>query len=454
MSDAGAMPIGRLPFFLRRTLGYLTRPRFEYDRLVRVRPLSPTYLLASPEDVRHVLVANAANYVKTPFLTGPRGRARAGRGLLTSTGEDHHRRRRLLQPLFHRPAVARFGPLLDDRIERWCDARRPGQELDLAAAMAGLTRSVILAVLLGDDLDDDRLDRLAGAIEARRRYTELVYHGRLPLRERLPTSTVRDHRRALATLDGQIRAAIDRRRRRPADDLIGDLVALRGPDGSALSDDEIRDEALTFTSTGYETLGDGLAWAWYLLDRHPAAAERLRAEVDALVGDRHPTVADAGALDWTGAVLAESLRLYPPTWVYSRIPLADDVLPSGGRVGAGAELYVCPYVLHRHPTHFPDPERFDPGRFTGGARPPRFAYLPFGDGPHICLGEHLARLEGTLALARLGRRFRFAVVDPDRVRPRAGLTLQPTGLRVRVEPRRAGPTACRARTGHPLHCRP
>jgi cytochrome P450 len=425
-----------LPAFVRRTLGFFTPRSVPYDRLVRVRVGERRFLLTSPDDVRHVLVGGAANYLKTPRLTSPAGRRRAGHGLLTSAGDAHRERRRLLQPLFHRAAVERFEGAIRGRIEAWLERRSPGETIDLAAEMADLTRSAILAVLFGEDLDPPEPARLAEAIAARRRYTELVYHGRWPLRERLPTPTVRAHRRAVAVLDEAIYRAIRRRREgTEGDGLIADLMRARAPDGTALGDRDVRDEALTFTSTGYETLGEGLTWAWSLLARHPAAEAELHQRIDEALGGRTPSAADVARLGFVERVLDETLRLYPPTWIYARVPLAEDVLPSGGAVRAGDTLYVCPWILHRHPVHFPEPERFDPRRFGDGRRPPRFAYLPFGDGPHKCLGEHLARLEGVLALARIAQRVRFRPLDPRPPEPYGGITLRPVGgLPVRVEP--------------------
>jgi cytochrome P450 len=186
----------------------------------------------------------------------------------------------------------------------------------------------------------------------------------------------------------------------------------------------VRDEVLTFTSTGYETLGDALTWAWYRIDRHPGAEAGL---LDAIGAGRGAERAEL--------LLTETMRLHPPTWIFARIPIATDELPRGGPVAAGDTLFICQYVLHRHPAHFPDPERFDPDRFAT-ERPSRLAYLPFGDGAHKCIGEHLARLEGVRILVRVAPRLRLRLLAPDRVEPHGGITLTPRGgLPARVESR-------------------
>lgn len=426
-----------LPRRVRRTLGPLTPRRIDLDSRVPAAPFSRASFLTHPDDIQHVLVTGAEKYEKTPLLTGPRGRRRAGRGLLTSKGEEHLRQRRLLQPLFHREAVERHVATIDDRAERWLAARRPGTEIDLAAEMADLTMRIILSILFGGDLDRESEDRLARAIHTRRRFTEYVYHGRLPWRDRLPTRIVRSNRSAVRTIDETLLPVLARRRTRaperdrsPDADLIAGLLSARYPDGSGLTDGQIRDEILTFTSTGYETLGEALTWTWYRLGIHPPIEEEFRAAIEESPA---PDAIDPALADRVEWLLAESMRLHPPTWVFARVPVGQDELPRGGRVRPGETLLLCQYVMHRHPAVFPDPERFDPARFAG-RRPSRWAYLPFGDGAHKCIGEHLARLEGARVLVRLARRVRFRLLAPERVEPFGGITLRPHGgLPARVE---------------------
>lgn len=398
------------PRFIRRTLGRLSRRAFVYDELVRVRPARPrAYLVTHPDDLRHLLVGNAANYIKTPFLTSRRGKERAGEGLLTRTGEAHRDQRRLLQPLFHPDPVMTFRGAIDTEIERRLARWSPGAVIDLVAEMADLTQAVIVRVLFGHDLDSEESRVLTSAIDIRRAYTEYVYHGRLPFRERFPSRMLRANRAAVAAIDRVVYDAIARRRAAPGEDLVSRLLAATYRDGSSMTDRQIRDEVVTFTSTGYETLGEGLAWSFYLLARHPEVGHRLAAD---------ESLAEP--------VLHEAMRLYPPTWIFARVPRAADTLPSGGSVESGSTIFLCPYLQHRHPRFFPDPERFSPERFVKGA-PPRFAYLPFGDGAHKCLGEHLARLEGTRVLARVAPVLRFEIDEDLAVELHGGITLRPRG---------------------------
>jgi len=398
------------PPFIRRTLGYLSPRTFVYDEVVRVRPgRPPSYLITHPDDLRHVLVGAAANYTKTPFLTSARGKKRAGEGLLTRTGDAHREHRRLLQPLFHPDPVTVFAGVIGAEIERRLESWTPGHQLDLVEEMADLTQSVIVTVLLGDDLASETRCELTAAINTRRAYTEYVYHGKLPYRDRLPTRIGRANHAAVETIDRIVFYRIAKRRTAPGDDLVSRLVDGTYPDGSAMTDRQVRDEVVTFTSTGYETLGEALAWAFYLLARDPDVDARL--------------VSDPG---FAAPVLDESMRLFPPTWIFARIPKSTDTLPSGGSVEAGATLFLCPYLQHRHPRFFPDTERFSPQRFIDDP-PPRFVYIPFGDGPHKCLGEHLARLEGTMVLAQIASEIRFELDHDLSIELHGGITLRPAG---------------------------
>ena len=422
-------PAGKLPFFIRRRLGFLARAQYCYDDVVRLRWGEQTYMLTHPADIRHVLVSRAANYIKTPQLTGPQGRSRAGEGLLTSTGAAHQWQRQLMQPVFRRRSVARFANVVVDRTEKMLAGWSQGDAVDMAREMAGLTQAIIVGTLFGMDFEDEG-GQLAAAILARRKYTEYLYHSPLPFRTRLPTRPVRDYGRAMAQIDAVIEEAIRlRRRAEPGDDLASMLLEAAYPDGSTMDDRQVRDEILTLITTGYETVGDALAWTFYLLARHPGVEERFWDELDQILGAGAIGSDEVAKLRYTEMVFAESLRLYPPTWIYVRVPLETECLPSGATVAAGAKLYLCQYVMHRHPRYFPQPERFDPERFADPVERQhlRDVYFPFGAGPHRCIGEMFARLEGALVLAMVAQRFRFRLQEGRRVRPWAGITLRPAG---------------------------
>jgi cytochrome P450 len=401
------------------------------------------YLLTTPDDIRHVLIDNADNYSKTRLLTSAQGRLRAGAGLLTASGREHRRQRALIQPLFHRDSIEGFTQRIVDHIQRTTTSWRDGAELDIAKETARMTLSVMLDSLFGTDPAADH-DQLIRAIEARRRHTDYVYHSRLPFRTHLPTRVVRTYRKAIAVIDDRIAEEIRRRRDSTDsnDDLLTMLMNATYADGSKMSDRQVRDEILTLTSAGYETLGEALTWSLYLLTQHADARDRVTSEIDAVLGDSTPTMSEAARLEFTSSVLREAMRLYPPTWIFERVAHESDKLPSGAAIGSGARMYLCQYVMHRHPRYFSSPERFDPDRFMPPTqRPFRFAYFPFGDGAHTCIGENFAMLEGICALALILRRFSLELLPGQNVVPRAGVTLSPrNGIRVRTHERRAPET--------------
>jgi cytochrome P450 len=206
--------------------------------------------------------------------------------------------------------------------------------------------------------------------------------------------------------------------------------------GEQMSDKQLRDELLTMLVAGHETTATALSWAWALLDLHPEAAAKLHAELDTLLGERAPTVADLPHLAYTRMVIDETMRLYPPIYIFSRAVKADDTI-GGFRIRKGDSVDISPYVTHRHPAFWPDPERFEPERFAPEAVAARhkFAYIPFSSGPRICIGNSFALMEATLALATLARRVRLRLSGPLPA-PEPLLTLRPKGgLHMRVERR-------------------
>jgi cytochrome P450 len=405
--------------FRRDQLGFLTSRYDPGGRAVPLRLGFPTLLVCDPDDVRHVFVANHRNYGKTRRLTSRRGRRLSGRGLLTSSGAEHRRRRRTLSPMFQRREVEPYASVAAsaalEHVARW----REGETVEAFAACADVALAARLRTLLSTSSDAD-LVAVAEGIRARQRWFERAFATLVPVDEVLPTARARAYARALDRVDEVLYAQIAARRREGGSDLLGALVAARAGDGRALSDEEIRDEALTLALTGHETIGDALAWTLWLVASHDALDERV-ARDDELAR----------------MVVAEALRLFPPTWIVVRTAYRADLLPSGARVLPGSKLYLSQWVMHRSPVWFPEPERFDPSRFTEEARRsrPRHAYFPFGAGPRTCIGEALAVGDLTAMLTAIVRRVRLAPVTTDVV-PRPGMTLRARdGIRLRVTAR-------------------
>ena len=418
--------VGHLPGYFQDRLGFLLRCDDGSGRPVRLRLGRTAYLLTDATDIEHVLIGNFRNYTKTPRLTGRRGRKLLGRGVLTSTGAEHLERRRTLQPLFARKRIAAFDMVVAAVAEEVAARWESGAVIDIVAEMTTLSRRVILRTVLGRHPEEPALEQ---ALHARERYLEYRFRSLSPLPDVVPRPVVFGHRRALRQLERIFRSEITTARANEGahDDLLAQLVAARGGEAALLSDDEILDELLVFSVTGYETMAAALAWTWYLLALHPEAEAQVQREADAPPGR-----------PFTEAVLSEALRLYPPTWIFVRVALGADRLPSGLTIPPGAKLYLSQYVIQRSPRYFPEPERFDPSRFEPQALRslPEFAYFPFGGGARLCIGKRLALLEGTLALASIAARHRLSLEGAAPVEPHPGVTLRPRGpLMMRVHSR-------------------
>lgn len=406
--------VGHVPAYLSDRLGFFASCG-NGRAAVRCRLGTEAYLLNDSEDVRHVLATNHANYAKARRLAGHRAEWRGGHGLLTSTGADHLRKRRTLQPIFREELVERLAARARVNADRLLDGWDDGAEVDVASALMELSQRNILETLFGS-ASEETLALLVAANRARRRFVEDVYFSLFPLPDYLPTPTNVAYARTMRRVDPMIYGAIAERRRshdRP-DDLLTSLLEATDEDGRTMSDRQLRDEILTFALTGHETVGEALAWTLFLLAGHSEADAGLARSQD-------PTYALR--------TVRESMRLFPPTWIYARVARSADALPSGTGVSAGAMVYLSPYVLQRSPRLWPDPERFDPDRFLPDAvrARPRYAYFPFGGGPHVCIGESLALTQILAVLERLVTWFRFTVAPGWEVTPEAGLTLRPKG---------------------------
>jgi cytochrome P450 len=365
-----------------------------------------------------------------------------GEGLLTADTEAWRPQRRIVQPAFHRESLGLVAghvrTAVDRLLQRWSE--RDGEVVDVDAAMMHLALEVVGSSLFGSDLSPDA-ERLADATLAALDVVVRKARSPLPVPVAVPTPTNVVLRRAVGRLDAAVEAMLADRATRPLAegepprDLLDLLLTARDDEGARLSRAQVRDQVVTFIVAGHETVASALTWAWHLLATNPEAWGRLRTEADAAapVG----TSADLARLPWTAAVLDETLRLYPPAWLVTRRSLAPDVL-GGVPVPADALVIMSPWLVHRHPAAWSDPERFDPSRFLDAEGHRRRdlvaspAYLPFGAGPRLCIGRDMALLEGVLVLAALAARVDLEEVGPA---PRAVplVTIRPAdGLPMRV----------------------
>jgi cytochrome P450 len=314
--------------------------------------------------------------------------------------------------------------------ERATDRLADGHALDIHAEMARLTLAIVGRTLFDMDVENERAREVAGALDETLAQFNRVLSPFLRLSERLPIPANRRFERAREVFDRTIHDMIADRRRAgmDGDDLLSLLLRAR-EGGAGMTDEQVRDEAITLFLAGHETTSNALTWTWYLLSENRGAEAALHAELDDVLGDRVPTVADVPDLRYTDAVLRESMRCYPPAWAIGRRALTD-YDADGFSLRAGSVLVVSPWLLHHDPRWWDEPEAFRPERWLGdeGGRP-RHAYLPFGAGPRMCIGEDFARLEALLLLAAIARRWRFVHDPSHRVELQPVITLRPrTGM--------------------------
>ena len=395
----------------------------------------PTYLISHPEGVQHVLRDNAGNYRKGAFFRSIALLQR--QGLLTSEGEDWQAQRRTAQPAFRQADhVLAYGAILTaetrDLADRWQDVAQAGQPVNVAAWMHRLTFRLAGRALLGIDPDD--LDGIGRQLqEAGRQLRPLLVSGLTAawaLPAWLPSLRRRRFRRAIVGYHAIVQRLIDQRRVAGRGDHhkganLLDLL-MSAASGGKKGEQQLRDQVITFIGAGVETAAQALSWTWHLLAGHAEAAHRLHAELDAVLGGSPPEPTDLPRLSYTRMVIDEALRLYPPAAVIPRqANTADDI--DGFEIGKNARVLISPYVTHRHEAFWSDPSVFRPERFAPGqeAVRHRFAYLPFGAGPRVCIGQHLALLEMRLALATLAQRYALRLVPGRAVIPEMTTTLGP-----------------------------
>jgi cytochrome P450 len=398
------------------------------------------FVVSDPEAIRDILITNQGNFTKSRMLE--RAKVLLGDGLLTSEGEFHTRQRRLVQPAFHRDRLVRYASDMVTCAERARGAWAPGAQLDMHQEMTRLTLAIVGRTLFSADVSSDA-DEIGRAMT---QIFELFDTLLLPFSDwiqKLPIPPVRRFEKARDRLDKIVYGLIADRRRsgRDAGDLLSMLLLAQDEsDNAHMTDKQVRDEALTLLIAGHETTANALTWTWYLLSENPGVEARMHAEIDRL-GGRLPGFDDAANLPYTSGVFAESLRLYPPAWAIGR-RAREDYSIGGYTIPAKSILLMSPWVVHRDPRWWPEPDRFDPDRWhpDEAAKRPKFAYFPFGGGARVCIGERFAWAEGVLVLATIAQHWKMRLVPGHPVETRAVITLRPKhGMRMTLEPRVAAP---------------
>jgi cytochrome P450 len=429
----GADPIA---FFtgLARTYGDLASYRMAGEQV---------FFVNDPATIKDILVTHNRSFMKGRGLD--RAKRLLGNGLLTSEGADHLRQRRLMQPAFHRDRIAGYGRTMVAYTDRMRDEWTDGTTLDVAQEMMRLTLTIAGKTLFDLDVESQAADVGRALTDV----MESFWAAMLPfidVLERMPIPRLRRARKARARLDEIMYRMIAERRAEGAaiadrGDLLSMLLLAQDEEDQrrGMTDQQVRDEAMTIFLAGHETTANALTWTWYLLSQSPDVERRLHEDVDRVLGGRLPTVEDIPSLGFVERIVTESMRLYPPAWIIGRRALED--YPIGGFVAPARSIFVMsPYVVHRDPRHYREPDRFDPDRWTPEFRAalPKFAYFPFGGGPRQCIGESFAWMELVLVVSTIAQRWSLAHVPTHRVAPQPVITLRAKhGMEMTLHARRS-----------------
>jgi len=430
--------LSSLPKLRDDTLGFLENAAKQYGDLIhfRVGPLN-AFVLSHPAYVQHILQDNNKNYTKDTFQYNGLSKV-TGRGLLTSDGELWLQQRRRMQPAFHRKRIDGFGDLMTDAAIRKVGEWQAGQTIDVDREMMALALEILGKALLGVDLRTEAPILTSAVLVA---LDHVVHSFKSPdiLPAFIKTPRRRKFKQAMDTLDKAVKEIINHHRSKndgtmDAKSLLDVMLYSTDDNGKTMSDQQVRDEVITILIAGHETVASALTWACYLIASNPQVESQLQQEINQVLQGRSPTVEELPNLDFSRRVFDEALRLYPPAWLVTRKAVHDDEI-NGVKIPAGSLMVVSITNVHKNGKFWENPLIFDPDRFIQDESTdrPKFAYLPFGGGPRLCIGNHFALIEGPLVLATIYQKFSLRLQPDLNVKVDALVTLRPhAGLHMQV----------------------
>jgi cytochrome P450 len=433
--------LGNLLAFGKDPLGFFSSIAKQYGDFVSLNLAGwPALLVSDMAAIERILVKDHGNFVKNR-LTWRHVTALFGSGLLTNEGESWQRQRRLAAPVFAGSQLLAYDKDVVALTNRTLDGWRSGQVINLHPEMMGLTLRIAAKTLFDSEVERDisdmehALNDLLVEIASRLKRPILIP-------DAVPLPGHIRYRRAIRTVERVVaRMIAERRTTGLADrtDFLSRLMAARDEAGKPMSDAMLRDEAITLLLAGHETTALAISWTWLLLCQNPKTERRMADEIAQVIGDRPATVDDIPRLKYTESVLMESMRIYPPAWAIGREPTTSCEL-GGYPLLPRTAIFIIPWVLHRDPRYFDEPERFRPERWMGNLSRelPRFAYMPFGGGPRICIGQRFAMNEAILILTTIAQRFSADWRSDRTIMPFPSITLRPRGgVWLRIKDRRA-----------------
>jgi cytochrome P450 len=422
--------IGNLLALGKDPLGFFAETARRYGDLVSLDLAGwQTLLVSDLPAIEKILVDDHRNYVKHRFFWR-HVTAVFGKGLLTSEGESWQRQRRLAAPAFAGRQLLAYDSAMVALTRQMLDGWKDGEVIDIHPEMMGLTLRIAAKTLFDSEVERDIRDMDHAMndliVEVASRYKRPIF-----VPDAIPLPGHLRYRRAIRTVERVVSSMIAERRASGLEnrnDFLSRLMAARDEAGKPMSDTLLRDEAITLLLAGHETTALALSWTWFLLGQHPDAQSRMAAEIAEVLGDRPARADDLPTLKFTESVVTEAMRLYPPAWAIGRESTQPFEL-GGYSFLAGTTIFIIPWVLHRDSRYFEEPEAFRPERWMGSlARElPRFAYMPFGGGPRICIGQRFAMIEAVLVLTTMAQRFSMEWQPDRKITPFPSITLRPNG---------------------------
>lgn len=425
--------------FRKNQMAFIMKAHDDYGTVVDINlPTKSIISIIDPDDIKHVLVGNNRNYVKDEYT---RGLSLAlGNGLLTSEGDFWRRQRRIAQPAFRKHRLQRLADTMisatEEMLESW---DQKSTSFNLSDEMLVLTSNIATRTLFGVSIENNL--EIGNSILFGMRFLVKRFRSIVKLPVWIPTPLNIKFNRAMRLQDRAIYEIIEDRKKSNTEhhDLLAMLMEAEDEEtGEKMTPKQLRDECLTLFSAGHETSANALTWTFYLLDQNPEVLEKLIREIDEVLGGRMPSAADIRNLGYTHQVIQEAMRLYPPAWIIGREALEEDEI-KGYRIPKKAMVTMCTFALHRRNTLWENPEIFDPDRFTPNRIKARhkYAYIPFGGGPRLCIGTHFAMMEMQLALAMILQKFFIKVVPDQEIKLEPLITLRPyNGIQVTLEKRK------------------
>ena len=419
-------------------LSFLTKCAREYGDIVPLHlGLTSACLVRNPEYIEEIL-KDRETFIKSRGLRALR--SLLGEGLLSSEGDSWFRQRRLTQPVFHQKRISGYGEVMVAYAEQMLNTWQDGETRNVHANMMRLTLNIVMKTLFNQNVTEGEAQNVAHALDVAMHWFESKRKQGFLIWEWFPRPENIRYRNAIEKMDKSIYNIINQRRASGEDpgDLLSMLMQARDEDdGSQMSDKQLRDELATLMLAGHETTANTLTWTWMLLSQHPEVETKLLEELQDVLGNRPPTVADIPRLRYTNMVIKESMRLYPAVPSLSR-EAAKDCEIGGYWVPAGCMIMISQWVMHRDPRYFEDPEVFNPERWANDLEKqlPRGVYIPFGDGPRICIGKSFALMEAVLLLIAIAQKFQLDIVPDFPIVPQASITLRPEyGLKMVLKKR-------------------